>query len=48
MSFGWPCSLAFLFADDRTQRGFRRLRRPIDAFCGAALIGLGVKLAADR
>ncbi|HEY4803526.1 MAG TPA: LysE family transporter [Paraburkholderia sp.] len=48
MSFGWHCSLAFLFADDRTQRGYRRLRRPIDAFCGAALIGLGVKLAADR
>ncbi|HTR10232.1 MAG TPA: LysE family transporter [Paraburkholderia sp.] len=48
MSFGWHCSIAFLFADDRTQRGYRRLRRPIDAFCGAALIELGVKLAADR
>jgi threonine efflux protein len=48
MSFGWHCSLAFLFADDRTQRGYRRLRRPIDAFCGMALVGLGVKLMADR
>ncbi|WP_322010559.1 LysE family translocator [Paraburkholderia sp. J12] len=48
MSFGWHCSIAFLFADDRTQRGYRRLRRPIDAFCGVALVGLGVKLAADR
>jgi threonine/homoserine/homoserine lactone efflux protein len=48
MSFGWHCGIAFLFADDRTQRGYRRLRRPIDAFCGAALVGLGVKLIADR
>jgi threonine/homoserine/homoserine lactone efflux protein len=48
MSFGWHCSIAFLFADDRTQRGYRRVRRPIDAFCGAALVGLGLKLAADR
>jgi threonine efflux protein len=48
MSFGWHCSIAFLFADDRTQRGYRRLRRPIDAFCGVALVGLGLKLAADR
>lgn len=48
MSFGWHCSIAFLFADDRTQRGYRRVRRPIDAFCGVALVGLGMKLAADR
>lgn len=48
MSFAWHGSIAFLFADDRTQRGYRRLRRPIDAFCGVALVGLGVKLAADR
>jgi threonine efflux protein len=48
MSFGWHCSIAFLFADDRTQRGYRRVRRPIDAFCGVALVGLGLKLAADR
>ncbi|RQH03704.1 LysE family translocator [Paraburkholderia dinghuensis] len=48
MSFGWHCSIAFLFADDRTQRGYRRIRRPIDAFCGVALVSLGVKLAVDR
>ncbi|MFP6557239.1 LysE family translocator [Paraburkholderia sp. B3] len=48
MSFGWHCGIAFLFADDRTQRGYRRVRRPIDAFCGVALVGLGLKLAADR
>jgi threonine efflux protein len=48
MSFGWHASLALLFADHRTQRGYNRLRRPIDAFCGTALIGLAAKLAADR
>ncbi|WP_322061263.1 LysE family translocator [Paraburkholderia sp. J63] len=48
MSFGYHSSLALLFADQRTQRGYKRLRRPIDAFCGAALIGLAAKLAADR
>lgn len=48
MSFSWHCGLAFVFADDRTQRGYRRLRRPIDAFCGVALLSLGMKLIADR
>ncbi|WP_213298131.1 LysE family translocator [Paraburkholderia sacchari] len=48
MSFGYHSSLALLFADHRTQRGYKRLRRPIDAFCGAALIGLAGKLAAER
>ncbi|WP_415774462.1 LysE family translocator [Paraburkholderia sp. J94] len=48
MSFGWHAGLALLFADQRTQRGYQRLRRPIDAFCGTALIGLAAKLAADR
>ncbi|MFX1763320.1 LysE family transporter [Paraburkholderia sp. A1RI-2L] len=48
MSFGYHSSLALLFADHRTQRSYKRLRRPIDAFCGAALIGLAAKLAADR
>ncbi|WP_028217216.1 LysE family translocator [Paraburkholderia oxyphila] len=48
MSFGYHSGLALLFADHRTQRGYKRLRRPIDAFCGAALIGLAAKLAADR
>ncbi|POR56399.1 threonine/homoserine/homoserine lactone efflux protein [Paraburkholderia eburnea] len=48
MSFGWHASLALLFADHRTQRGYKRLRRPIDAFCGTALIGLAARLAADR
>lgn len=48
LSAGWYSSVAFMFAAERTQRGYRRLRRPVDALCGAALVGLGVKLAADR
>ncbi|AGK47839.1 lysE type translocator family protein [Burkholderia thailandensis MSMB121] len=48
MSGGWYCSVAYLFANPRAQRGYRRVRRPLDALCGAALVGLGAKLAADR
>lgn len=40
--------IAFMFATERTQRGYRKLRRPIDALCGAALVGLGAKLVAER
>ncbi|MHA7165352.1 LysE family translocator, partial [Burkholderia pseudomallei] len=48
MSGGWYCGVAYLFANPRAQRGYRRVRRPLDALCGAALVGLGAKLAADR
>jgi threonine efflux protein len=48
MSAGWYGSVALLFGTERTQRGYRKLRRPFDALCGAALIGLGAKLAAER
>ncbi|RQR57872.1 LysE family translocator [Burkholderia sp. Bp9126] len=48
MSVGWYCSVAYVFASPRAQRGYRRVRRPLDALCGAALVGLGAKLAADR
>jgi threonine efflux protein len=48
MSASWYGSVALMFATERTQRGYRKLRRPIDALCGAALIGLGAKLAAER
>lgn len=47
LSAGWYGSVALMFATERTQRGYRRLRRPIDGFCGAALVGLGAKLAAE-
>jgi threonine efflux protein len=48
MSCGWYGSVALMFATERTQRGYRKLRGPFDALCGAALIGLGAKLAAER
>jgi threonine/homoserine/homoserine lactone efflux protein len=48
LSASWYCGVAFMFATERTQRGYRVLRRPIDGFCGAALVGLGAKLVAER
>jgi threonine/homoserine/homoserine lactone efflux protein len=47
MSISWYGGLALMFATERTQRGYRRLRRPIDGLCGAVLVGLGAKLAAE-
>ena len=47
LSVGWYFSVALMFATERTQRGYRRLRRPIDGVCGAVLVGLGAKLAAE-
>ncbi|MGV2293361.1 LysE family transporter [Trinickia sp. YCB016] len=48
LSAGWYSSVALMFASERTQRGYRKLRRPIDGLCGAALVGLGAKLVAER
>lgn len=48
LSAGWYSCVALLFASPRAQRGYRRVRRPLDALCGAALVGLGAKLAADQ
>jgi threonine efflux protein len=47
LSVGWYGSVALMFATKRTQRGYRRLRRPIDGVCGALFVGLGAKLAAE-
>lgn len=33
LSAGWHCGIALVFAAERVQRGYRRLRRPIDAVC---------------
>jgi len=44
----WFAVLAFLFSAQRVRRGYERLRRPVDALMGAALVGLGAKLAVSR
>lgn len=48
LSAGWYNCVAFLFASARAQSGYRRVRRPLDALCGVALVGLGAKLVAER
>ncbi|TKC89300.1 LysE family translocator [Trinickia terrae] len=48
LSAGRYGGVALMFAAERTQRGYRKLRRPIDGLCGAALVGLGAKLVAER
>jgi threonine efflux protein len=48
LSAGWYGSVALLFASARAQAAYRRVRRPLDALCGAALVGLGAKLVAER
>ncbi|HGL6719532.1 LysE family translocator [Burkholderia contaminans] len=48
LSAGWYSCVAYLFASPRAQRGYRRVRRPLDALCGVALVGLGAKLVAER
>jgi len=48
ISGGWYSAISLLFASERVQRRYLRLRRPIDAACGAILVGLGLSLAASR
>jgi RhtB (resistance to homoserine/threonine) family protein len=44
----WFVVLALMFSSDRVRVVYERARRPIDALMGAALIGLGAKLAISR
>jgi threonine efflux protein len=44
----WMCLLAAFFSVGAVRRVYARIRRPVDALMGAALMGLGAKLAADR
>ncbi|MFT3815902.1 MAG: LysE family transporter [Acidovorax sp.] len=44
----WMCLLASFFSVGAVRRTYARIRRPVDALMGAALTGLGVKLAASR
>ena len=48
VSIGWFTAIALLFSTGRVQRGYARLRRPVDALMGAALVALGARLALDR
>lgn len=44
----WFISLAFMFSAERVRVAYGRLRRPVDALMGAALVGLGARLAISR
>lgn len=44
----WHIGIALVFTNERVQVGYRRLRRPLDALCGAALVAFGCRLAATR
>lgn len=44
----WLCLLATFFSVGRVQSAYARLRRPIDALMGAALVALGVRMATQR
>ena len=48
VSICWFSAMALLFSTDRVQRGYRKLRRPIDAVMGAVLVGIGARLALDH
>jgi RhtB (resistance to homoserine/threonine) family protein len=48
VSVCWFSTVALLFSTDRVQRGYARMRRPIDAFLGTVLVALGATLAFDR
>lgn len=48
VAIGWFSTLAFIFSSSGVRQIYARLRRPFDAVMGAALIGLGVKLAVSR
>ncbi|MGI6246738.1 MAG: LysE family translocator [Pseudochelatococcus sp.] len=48
VALGWFSTLAVIFSSRSVRKVYARLRRPFDALMGAALIGLGVRLAAGR
>lgn len=48
VSAGWFCALACMFSARRVRGAYLRLRRPVDALMGAALVGLGARLAISR
>ena len=48
VSIAWFTSIAQLFSTGGVQRGYAKLRRPVDALMGAALVALGARLALDH
>nr|WP_240158433.1 LysE family transporter [Pantoea sp. Tr-811] len=48
VSFAWFSTLALMFSTDRVRAYYAKVRRPIDALMGAALVGLGLRLALVR
>lgn len=48
VSICWFSAMALLFSTRSVQRGYQKLRRPVDAVMGTVLIALGARLALDR
>ena len=48
VSIAWFSTVALLLSTERVQQGYARIRRPIDAVMGAALIAIGAKLALEK
>lgn len=44
----WMCLLASFFSVGAVRRAYARIRRPVDALMGAALVGLGLRMASSR
>lgn len=44
----WLCLLALFFSTGRVRKGYARVRRPLDALMGAALLALGIRIATAR
>lgn len=45
LSGGWYCGVTMLFSTARVQRGYERVRAPIDGLLGILLLALGAHLA---
>ncbi|HEY1608285.1 MAG TPA: LysE family transporter, partial [Paraburkholderia sp.] len=48
VSICWFTSIALLFSTGGVQRGYAKLRRPVDALMGTVLVALGARLALER
>jgi threonine efflux protein len=48
VSIVWFSAMALLFSTGSVQRGYQKLRRPVDAVMGGVLVALGARLALDH